>query len=82
MIKKSITLTQQQDRWLKSQIASGDYGNESEVLRDLIRQRMNREAEIQTIRGALVAGERSGLSDLTLEAIWEEAERRHKAQNG
>lgn len=81
MIKKSITLTEQQELWLKGQIASGDYGNESEVLRDLIRQRMNREAEVQAIRQALISGERSGFSDQTVDAIWEEAQRRQKAQN-
>lgn len=81
MIKKSITLTEQQDRWLKDQITGGDYGNESEVLRDLIRQRMNRETEVQAIRQALILGEQSGPSDQTVNAIWEEAQRRHKAQN-
>ncbi|MFA7480085.1 MAG: type II toxin-antitoxin system ParD family antitoxin [Vulcanimicrobiota bacterium] len=81
MVKKSITLTTQQDLWLKDQIASGDYGNESEVFRDLIRQRM-REAEVQTIRQSLILGEQSGSSDHTVDSIWEEAQRRQKAQNG
>lgn len=82
MIKKSISLTERQDGWLKAQIESGHYGNESEVLRDLIRQRMNRESEIEAIRRALVEGEKSGRSRKSVDQIWEEARMRHNAQNG
>jgi antitoxin ParD1/3/4 len=81
MVKKNITLTEQQETWLKAQIASGNYGNESEVLRDLIRQRMTREAEILTIRQALIDGEKSGTSQRTVDDIWEDAQRRHRTQN-
>ena len=45
MVKKSISLTEQQDGWIKAQIKTGHYGNESEVVRDLIRQRQIREQE-------------------------------------
>ena len=47
MVKKSITVTDQQDAWLKAQISAGHYGNESEVLRELIRERQLREQEAQ-----------------------------------
>lgn len=43
---------------------------------------MNKEVEIQAIRQALIAGERCGPSSQTVDDIWEEAQRRHKAQNG
>lgn len=43
MVKKSLSLTEQQDGWIKAQIKSGHYGNESEVVRDLIRERQIRE---------------------------------------
>ncbi len=46
MIKKSISVTDQQDQWIKAQIQSGHYGNESEVVRELIRERQIREQEI------------------------------------
>ena len=39
MVKKSISVTEQQEQWVKSQISSGHFGNESEVIRDLIRER-------------------------------------------
>lgn len=69
MVKKSITVTQEQDNWIKAQIASGHYGNESEIFRDLIRERVNREAEIETIRMALIEGEKSRISKKTPEDV-------------
>lgn len=67
MVKKSITVTDQQDAWLKAQISAGHYGNESEVLRELIRERQLREQEAQRevewIRARLIEGERSGFID-------------------
>ena len=67
MVKKSITVTDQQDAWLKAQISAGHYGNESEVLRELIRERQLREQEAQQevewIRARLIEGERSGFTD-------------------
>ena len=32
MVKKSISVTDQQAGWIKAQIETGNYGNESEVL--------------------------------------------------
>ena len=32
MVKKSITVTDQQDSWIKAQIEMGYYGNESEIV--------------------------------------------------
>ena len=86
MIKKSISITNQQDGWIKAQIESGHYGNESEVIRELIRERQVRDqetpAEIEAIRAALVEGERSGFSDRSVDEIWEEARQRHRSEHG
>ena len=81
MVKRSISLTEQQAEWIRSQIDSGNYGNESEVLRDLIRERVAREEEMRTIRAALIEGEKSGPGARTVEDIWAEAEMRHRKQN-
>lgn len=59
-IRKTITLTAQQDVWIKSQIDSGHYTNDSEIIRDLIRREQERAAEIDAIRAALIEGENSG----------------------
>ncbi len=67
MVKKSITVTDQQDSWIKAQIEMGHYGNESEVLRELIRERQLREQEtsreIEVIRAKLIEAEASGFTD-------------------
>ncbi len=59
-IRKTITLTDQQDAWIKSQIDAGYYTNDSEFIRDLIRREQERGAEMEAIRAALVVGEESG----------------------
>ena len=67
IVKKSITITDQQDNWIKAQIEMGHYGNESEVVRGLIRERQLREQEanreIETIRAKLIKAEQSGFAD-------------------
>jgi antitoxin ParD1/3/4 len=59
-VRKTITLTDQQDDWIKSQVNRGDYTNDSEYIRDLIRREQERAAEIEVIRSALIEGEKSG----------------------
>ena len=81
MVKKSISVTDQQANWIKAQIETGNYGNESEVFRDLIRDRISRDAEITALRAALIDGERSGVSHKTVEEIWKEAQQRHRSQH-
>ncbi len=73
MIKKTITVTDQQEAWIKSRIASGHYGNDSEFIRDLIRREQTRFDEVEAIRAALVAGEKSGIGSLSMEDIKEKA---------
>ncbi|WP_300427067.1 type II toxin-antitoxin system ParD family antitoxin [uncultured Thalassolituus sp.] len=88
MVKKSITVTDQQDAWLKAQISAGHYGNESEVLRELIRERQLKEQEAQRevewIRARLIEGEESvatqGYSGKSLDEIWEVAKEEYNAK--
>jgi antitoxin ParD1/3/4 len=86
MVKKSISVTDQQNSWIKAQIKTGHYGNESEVVRELIRERQLRDqetpAEIEAIRAALIEGEESGFSDRSVDEIWEDARQRHRAKHG
>lgn len=69
MVKKSISITDQQDKWVKAQIISGNYGNESEVIRDLIRKEQIQYSGIEAIRIALIEGEQSGISNRSIEDI-------------
>lgn len=84
MVKKSISVTDQQSEWMKGQIATGHYGNESEVIRELIRERQMQQREtpdeIGAIRAKLLEAERSGFTDQTVEQIWESARRESRAR--
>lgn len=59
-VRKTITLTDKQDIWIKAQIDAGHYTNDSEYIRDLIRREQERSAEIEALRAALIEGEASG----------------------
>ena len=58
--RKTITITDNQDNWIKSQIKAGEYTNDSEYIRDLIRRDQTSQADIEDIRAALIEGEESG----------------------
>ena len=58
--RKTITVTDQQDSWIKAQIAAGEFTNDSEYIRDLIRRDQASQADIEVIRAALIEGEQSG----------------------
>ena len=83
MIKKSITVTPHLNDWIKAKLKTGHFGNESEIIRELIRERELSEqeslAEIEAIREALIKGEKSGFVNTSVEEIWEKArvQKRH-----
>ena len=80
MPKRSVTITDMHDEWLKAQVASGQYRSESEVVSDLIRERQQRDAGIEAIRLAMVEDEKCGPGTPTPEAVRTAVqERRRKA---
>jgi len=76
MINKSISVTDQQNSWIKSQVKTGHYGNDSELIRELIRERQLREqedtSEIKRIRALLIEAEKNGFTSQTGKEILEE----------
>ena len=80
--RKTITLTDQQDRWIKAQIAAGEYTNDSEYIRDLVRRDQEQNAKFRALKAAIQEGLDSGISDKTVRDVWEVAEARHNAKNG
>ena len=76
--RKTITLTDQQDQWIKAQIDSGDFTNDSEYIRDLIR-RDQESAKLRTLKAAIQDGLASGVSDRSVPRIMEEVEARLRA---
>lgn len=77
-IRKTITLTEQQGDWIKSRIKHGDFTNDSEYLRDLIRRDQEQSSEIHAIRAALIKGEQSGLSHRSVDDIMQLVLRKKK----
>ncbi|MEQ8506061.1 MAG: type II toxin-antitoxin system ParD family antitoxin [Rhodospirillales bacterium] len=69
MVKKSITVTDQQDAWIQGQLAGGHYATDSELIREAIREKQMRMDEVTRIRAALIEAEESGLSDKSPEDI-------------
>lgn len=82
MRRKTITLTAQQDDWVKGQIESGHFGNDSEYVRDLIRRDQQAKERLATLRQALAEGESSGKpKPLDVSAIKATGRKRMKAAN-
>ena len=78
--RKTITLSEQQDAWVKLRIDAGDYTNDSEYVRDLIRRDQEQSAKFQALKQAIQQGLASGVSRQGLKEIWDKAERRYDAE--
>ncbi|PHR62883.1 MAG: type II toxin-antitoxin system ParD family antitoxin [Robiginitomaculum sp.] len=67
MHKQTISITERHKNWLQAQVASGNYSNTSEVIRDMIRERELREQEtpeqIKWLRAKLAKSIESGISN-------------------
>lgn len=76
--RKTITVTDQQDQWIKAQIEAGDFTNDSEYIRDLIRLDHD-SAKFQALKTAIEEGLNSADSDRTIPQIMKEIECRLRA---
>lgn len=79
VIRKTVTFTEQQDKWIKTQIEAGEFTNDSEYLRNLVRQDQANNAKFLALKQALNEGVESGVSNKSLPEIMEEVEKRMKA---
>ena len=82
LVKKSITVTDHQEKWIKAQVESGQYGNDSEYFRDLLRRDEEQNAKFQALKAAIQEELDSGVSDKTVLDVWREAEERYTAKHG
>ena len=62
MRRQSISFTEPNDEWLKSQIDNKEYSSKSELVNDLIRQARNKQKQIDLIRLKLDKAEKSGFT--------------------
>ena len=75
MLRKTITLSEPMEAWIKSQIASGRYASDSEYFRDLIRKDQDKRAAEHQLRAMIQDGLDSGISDKTMVEIKAELHR-------
>ena len=72
MTRQSITLTNPNDNWLKTQLESNEFNSKSEVVNDLIRKARSKQNEIDLIRSKLLQAEKSGFTNSTSSDILKE----------
>ncbi len=80
IVRKTVTFTEQQDKWIKTQIEAGEFTNDSEYLRNLVRQDQAANAKFLELKRAIVEGLESGKSSKTLPEIMEAVEKRMKIE--
>lgn len=73
MTRQSISFTQPNDDWLKSQVKNKEYSSKSELVNDLIRQARNQQKQIDWISSKLKRAEKSGFTNDSKEQILAES---------
>ncbi|MFM6946075.1 MAG: type II toxin-antitoxin system ParD family antitoxin [Flavobacteriales bacterium] len=73
MKRQSISFTEPNDEWLKSQIDNKEYSSKSELVNDLIRQARNQQQQIDLIRMKLDRAEKLGFTSDSQSEILKQA---------
>lgn len=69
MARQSISFTESNDKWLKSQVNSKEYSSKSELVNDLVRQARQQQQQIDLVRMKLEKAENSGFTTDSKEQI-------------
>ena len=75
-IRKTITFTEKQDKWIKSRVTTGEFTNDSEYLRNLVRQDQANSTKFLSLKSKLMEGLESGVGTKSLPEIMKEVETR------
>ena len=67
--RKSITFTDQQDNWIKLRVEKGDFTNDSEYIRELVRKDQAENMKLLELKQAIDEGLQSGRSSLKISDI-------------
>lgn len=73
MGRQSISFTEPNDQWLKTQVDNKEYSSKSELVNDLIRQARNQQAQIDWIRVKIEKAENSGFTSDSRAQILDQA---------
>lgn len=80
MATMNITLSDPLSDWVQSQVRTGHYSSTSEYLLDLISRDQEIQLQQQTLQRAITEGIHSGVSELSMEDLANEARKRLSAQ--
>lgn len=69
MARQSISLTEPNDEWLKSQVDNHEYSSKSELVNDLIRQARKQQQQVDWLRMKIKSAEESGFTIQSKEEI-------------
>ena len=75
-MRKTITIPEAMEDWVKAQINSGRYGNDSEYFRDLIRRDQDRRLAERELRSLIDEGLNSGVSENSIPDIMKRVEKK------
>jgi antitoxin ParD1/3/4 len=80
MARQSITLANQNDEWLKEQVAKEEFTSKSEAVNYLIKQARERDTYVDFVRMKLIKAENSGFSTKTKEELLIEIKKKLNVQ--
>jgi len=73
MPRQTISLSEPNYRWVQERVKSGEFATQTEAVNDALRRARELENGVESIRQALIEGEKSGVTDQRLDQIWDEA---------
>ena len=79
MIKKSITVTDEQEKWIQARMKTGNYASDSEVIREALRERQAKFEHDEWLARELAKGEASGYIEIDAETHLVELKAKLKA---
>jgi antitoxin ParD1/3/4 len=78
MTRQSITLANQNDEWLKQQVANEEFTSKSEAVNYLIKQAREHDEYVEFVRMKLDRAEKSGFSTKTKEELLADIKKKYK----
>jgi len=76
MATMNVSLPNLMKDWVESQVKTGQYGNASDYVRDLIRRDQQDREQIKILQQAISKGVESGISDRSMLEILKEARKK------
>lgn len=78
MTRITISMPDAMGEYINARVEQGQYGNVSEYLRDLVRR--EQQSSLETLRALIDEGDASGVSELSIDQIFDEAVARVRAK--